>query len=203
MMKRKLVFEMLLAVVIAGFLALTCDIQLAKSESITIIRVSPSTSESNPSNHTTITIEIINVTGLFAFQFNLTWLPDVVEVENESMLVEGDFLKRGGNYTTLTEVKLNQTMGYAFVGAVLLGGVIPATGSGDLYNITFHMKAFGASLLHLSNTRLLDQFGAFISHRTEDGYMQVIPEFPSFLILPILIIATLFAVIVYKKKQIT
>lgn len=117
-----------------------------------------------PLTRFSIDIRVTNVYQLYSYQFNITWSPTVLEVENKSMLVEGDFLKRGGAYTTITEVKLNQTIGYAFVGTTLLKPAIPATGTGNLYTITFLVKTKGDSLLILKNTRLLDNFGAVIAH---------------------------------------
>lgn len=117
-----------------------------------------------PLTRFSIDIRVTNVYKLYSYQFNITWSPTVLEIENKSMLVEGDFLKRGGAYTTITEVKLNQTMGHAIVGTTLLKPAVPATGSGYLYTITFLVKTKGDSLLTLKNTLLLDDFGAVISH---------------------------------------
>jgi len=203
-MKRKLVLEMVLTIVVAGLLVLAYDVRSVESEILTVICVEPPMSEGYLGNYTTIYITVKNVIQLFAYQFNLSWSPDIVEVENESMIVEGEFLRRGGAYQTFSAVILNKTAGYALIGNTLIHPAVPANGSGNLYSITFLMKAKGGSLLKLKDTILHDKYGAHMDHITEDGYIQVIEvitEFPSFLILPLFIMATLFAVIVYKRKH--
>lgn len=136
---------------------------------VTEIVVEPEKVYAAPQTRFTIYIRVKNVYKLFAFQFNLTWSPDVVEIENKSMIVEGDFLKRGGAYLTFPAVVLNKTVGFAFIGNTLSKPAVAASGSGDLYSITFLMKAKGGSLLTLTNTKLKDDFNAAIDHTVENG----------------------------------
>jgi parallel beta-helix repeat protein len=73
----------------------------------------------------------------------------------------------------------------------------------DMWNATIPMYPFGTQITYIVIAD--DGLGNRIT--TEDlGYVyeyQVVPEFPTFLVLPIFMIATLLVMIVYKRKHLT
>ena len=142
--------------------------QTSNGQVTTQIAVEPETVYAEPQTRFTIYIRVKEVYQLFAYNFNITWSPDIVEIENKTMIVEGDFLKRG-TYQTFPAINLNKTIGYAFVGSTLAKPAVPASGSGDLFSITFLMKAKGGSVLTLKDTILRDNYGAHINHNTKNG----------------------------------
>jgi len=131
--------------------------------------VEPGATYAAPQTRFTIYVRVKNVYQLWAYQFNLSWSTNVLELENKSMMVEGDFLKRGGAYQTFTAIDLDKTLGYAFIGTTLAKPAVATSGSGDLYSITFLMKAEGGSLLTLTDTKLKNEFGATIDHTVKNG----------------------------------
>ena len=83
--------------------------------------------------------------GLYGWQFNLTFNPAVLNVEN---VTEGPFLKQTG--TTILLKKINNTSGYLLASASFMPPY-PAhgvNGSGVLGSIIFKVMSLGSSNLH-------------------------------------------------------
>jgi hypothetical protein len=72
-------------------------------------------------------------------------------------------------------------------------------GSGVLVTVNFTATAVGNSTLHLYEDYLYDNWADEIAHTTLDGSVTVIPEFPAFIITPLLIIGTLAAAFLGKR----
>jgi len=75
---------------------------------------------------------------------------------------------------------------------------------GDMWNGTIPMFAYCTWVNYTISAE--DWVGNMITSEEEFGYQHqyhVIPEFPSFLILPLFMVATLLAVIVYRRKRTT
>jgi hypothetical protein len=76
-------------------------------------------------------------------------------------------------------------------------------GSGTLATIDFKVIGSGSSVLHLDAsgfvpTKLIDSNNALIPFTMVDGEASVVPEFPSFLVVPILMIVALLAAILRR-----
>jgi len=87
------------------------------------------------------------IPGLYGWQFNLTFNPAVLNVEN---VTEGSFLKQTQTGKTLFVKKLNNTRGYLLVSASIYPPY-PAhgvNGSGVLGGIIFKVVSQGSSNLH-------------------------------------------------------
>jgi hypothetical protein len=104
-----------------------------------------------------VNVTITAVANLTAWEFRLYYLSSVL---NCSGVVEGPFLKTGGNNTFFTKMitnSYNSTHGRVIAGCALTGVVPGATGSGTLVTITFRARSGGETSLHLSNTKLGDE----------------------------------------------
>jgi len=92
--------------------------------------------------------------------------------------------------------------GQIMCGSVLMGIVETFTGSGLLCQLNLTGIANGTSDLEISSstaeTFLLDSAADDIEFTLENGEIIVVPEFPAFLIVPLLVIATLAAIVVRK-----
>lgn len=90
---------------------------------------------------------------------------------------------------------INRTIGQVWVGS---WGFTTYTGSGTVLKINFTATALGNSTLHLYETEILDMYAEVIPHDPVDGEVSVIPEFPTFIIMPLLLITSLAAALLGK-----
>ena len=118
----------------------------------------------------TINITVTDVVDLYSWQVGMTFNATVVEVLS---LVEGPFLRQGGT-TIMTRGTIDNTNGIVHRHAFSLTGPVPGvTGNGTLATITFKLKNYGNSTLHLIDVILLDSTLTEIPYNTTDGYFEV------------------------------
>jgi len=139
-----------LATACAFFLALT---SMVVASPATEMKIEPEeVLDIQPNGTFTVNVTVTDVPstdqtpGLYGWQFNLTFNPAVLNVEN---VTEGSFLKQSGN--TLFAKKTNNTSGYLLVSASFYPPY-PAhgvNGSGILGSIIFKVMSQGSSNLHL------------------------------------------------------
>jgi len=112
-----------------------------------------------------VDINVTEAPSTFAWDVIVKWDPNLL---NAFLVAEGNFLKRGGAYTTTftyypsTLPEANQ-WGNITVGCSLFGGVPMnewATGDGWLFRLGFEVKAAGSTVIGLSGTVLLDRMEA-------------------------------------------
>jgi len=116
---------------------------------------------------------VANVTDLWGWEFKLFY--DSIQL-NGTALVEGPFLQTAGE-TFFWEVNFtdnyNATYGYVYAFCVLTHVIPGADGNGTLATITFKAKTCGGSILDLTDTKLKNSEGDYISHETKDGSVTV------------------------------
>ncbi len=125
----------------------------------------------SPGGTFSINVTITGVSELFGWQINITFNPQILNVES---MGEGPFLKQQND--TIFMRQSDNTVGYAFVSAIF-NPPYPsygASGSGLLGNITFSVKGSGSSSLHFGkNTKLktviADNLVAITDFSTTDG----------------------------------
>ncbi len=172
-----------------------------KGESSTLVYVDPPTVSLESDETFTVQVKVTNVKNLYTYEFKLGWDPSLLEVTG---IAEGPFLNSEGTHVTYFQDKIYNTpdslgvSGYSYVACSLLGelATAAASGNGTLATVEFRANELGNTSLHLYATKLIDSLMVEISHETEDGYSIIIPEFPSFLFLPLFTITLLLAVIV-------
>lgn len=113
-----------------------------------------------------INITVSGVSDLYGWEFRLSWNASLL---NEVGIVEGPFLRNGGN-TFFSYNNENATVGHVVVDCALLGGVQGVSGSGTLATISFSVKDVGECPLDLHDLILLNSFEQPISCQDTDGY---------------------------------
>jgi len=118
----------------------------------------------------TINIDITNANETFAWQFNLTWDPSVLNI---SSIEEGTFLSQWGNTSLMQGVAIviNYTEGWALIANTYLSEPVAyPTGSGTLAIINFTVMDVGNCTLSLHDTELIYKDGeTAYEHTTQDG----------------------------------
>lgn len=144
-----------------------------------------------------IPVNVSDVSDLFAFQFDLSYDPAVLELLSIS---EGPFLPAAGS-TIFVPGTIDNTAGTATVTAdTLTGAISGATGSGELAIFSFKNLAQGNSALGLSNVALLDSSLDDIAFTTTDGqFISTIPE-PRPLPLLVMLLAAALAAGKYRIR---
>jgi hypothetical protein len=115
------------------------------------LAVEPNIMVKAPGESFNITLFVTNVADLFAWEFNMTFSPSVLEAVN---YFEGPFLPTAGSTFPLTP-SYNNTAGWVSSGGALFPYPAEgASGNGTLAYVTFRVKAEGKSVLHFYDTKL-------------------------------------------------
>ena len=128
------------------------------------VKVEPTPVWSNPGETFKVNITVTNVVDLYSYEFNLTYLCDLLTCKN---VEPGDFL--GGPADINWDREFPPCRGYAWAKCirVIPGGV---SGNGTLAIITFSVTTSGNCTLHFTKTKLLNSTGSEINHVPVDGY---------------------------------
>jgi hypothetical protein len=117
-----------------------------------------------------VPIQISDVAGLFAYQFDASYDPAVLQLNS---ITEGTFLPSAGS-TFFVPGYIDNTSGLAsFTADTLLGAIAGASGSGTLASLDFTAEAPGLSSLNLSNVVLLNTQFSDIPFVTNSGTVSV------------------------------
>ncbi|MEM2972375.1 MAG: cohesin domain-containing protein [Candidatus Bathyarchaeia archaeon] len=135
------------------------------SSSQTTVYVAPSTVTVTVGQTFSVSIEISDVTDLYAWEFKLKWNPAFL---NALRVMEGDFLKSGGNIFFWQII--NNSRGCLLAICTFYGNIPGVNGSGTLAIIEFEVKSAGESILDLYDTKLVNSLEQSINHTCEDGY---------------------------------
>jgi len=115
----------------------------------TLLSLDPQVNAVPPGQSFNVTIKVADVTNLYAWQFNLTFNPTVLNVVNAT---EGPFLKNvGSTFWGFSQNDIHNAEGWVFVPCSFFP--LPeegASGSGVLATVIFTVKADGLSSLHFS-----------------------------------------------------
>jgi len=185
-------------------LALFC-VNFADASPTTYVSIDPATKTiTQPGITFSINITVTGVTDLWGWEIIIYFNRSVVGAVNA---IEGPFLSQGG--ATLFTVQdltnnFNGTHGRIWLYNSLKIPATAVSGSGLLTTITMNSTGVGQSDVVMKPgvgmTYLLVKKNADeIPHEIVNGSITVVPEFPSFLILPLLLITTLAALILSKK----
>jgi len=120
----------------------------------------------------TIDIDITKANNTWAWQFNVTWDPSLL---NLTGITEGTFLSQGIYNTSLAygvAITVNYTEGWALVGNTLFDPASPANGNGTLATLNFTVLETETSRscpLNLYDTTLLLENLTAYTHETSNG----------------------------------
>ena len=109
-----------------------------------------------PSNNFSISVKVENASSLSQLTFNMSFNPNVLEVENAnwSAIISG-------------QLSWNNTLGLISASAV---SSEPITGNATIATVTFHVKALGESPLQLTDIIIKDAWGDNLPYVSADGY---------------------------------
>ncbi|RLC76780.1 MAG: hypothetical protein DRI61_12670, partial [Chloroflexi bacterium] len=146
----------------------------------TLISISPSHVSVTSDEKFNLTINVNNVTDLYAWQIMLVFNTTVLNVTNAWLPWSSDYVFYGKMSVRPGPV-INNTVGYVLCGDSLMGEQETFNGSGMLCKIEFQPKTLGTSSLNFlrplegegSKTFLLDSNLNFISLEAADGEVDV------------------------------
>jgi len=154
-----------------------------------------------PGQNFTVAVNVTDITNMKGFAFKLDYNTTILNATIVSSTSISDdttkWLPVDANLTFHWDAPptINDTMGRVWVAA---WGFTAFTGNGSVLTINFTATAAGNSSLHLYETEHLDNFADPIDHTALDGEVAVIPEFPTALLMPLLVMATLAATFLGK-----
>jgi len=170
---------------------------------VAVVSLNPrETIVSAPDQNFTVDVNVTDVAGLYGFSFQLdydTILLDALKVTPGPVIPATRFLGPI-DPDTFEWTPINDTLGQVEVVCTFLYPATQFTGDGTLVTINFTAKAEGTCALDFTLTELFNNEMEPITHNTNDGTVDVIPEFPAILIIPLLLIATLAATFLGKMN---
>ena len=117
-----------------------------------VVMVDPRVSGAAPTESFSVNIMVVDVTDLYAWQFNLTFNPSMLEAVD---VVEGPFLKQLRT-TFMGPPNINATAGWVYAAAAFFDWEeAGASGSGVLATANIRVKTAGMTALHLSSETAL------------------------------------------------
>jgi len=185
---------------------------VAKASPMTSIEIVPASLERLSGDSFIINVTVNDVTNLYLWMFRLKWNNTVLRLNS---IQEGPFLKKGGGSTSglvlspSTVSEINDAGRINEATCSLLGGVPGVSGSGTIASLNFTCLSPGNTALEFWSeppyltpaTDLLNPSGASISHTTLPGIVSVIPEFSAFALAAVFLLATLFVVVLGRKRM--
>lgn len=159
----------------------------------------------SPGESFTINITVTGAPTVDFWMVNVTWNAAVLNISKPyaSKIVEGSFFKSNGTTVFVYQDPIPGAiadMGCGF----LTGG--PASGDGVLVSITFDAIAVGESPINLDFGYMLNGM-QYVEVALVNGSVNVIPEFPHGIIIPVFLISTVAIaltakILMTRKRQI-
>jgi hypothetical protein len=166
----------------------SCYIQIGFSQSLTTVKVEPSTASPIIGKTFTVTISLTNVQNLYGLEVTLNWNPAILEATNidtrtgVETFPDGVLHESSNSPPIFTaENNLTQSKGEYRLAATSMGPASPFTGSGNIIKITFNPINLGNSALSLQS-QLYDyppidrdpRISLTINHTSQDSSVTVI-----------------------------
>jgi hypothetical protein len=205
--KLRKTFEFVL--VLSVITVLTTLLLAPVRSSPTSIKVSPVSDEGLPGEFLIVNITVDDVTDLYLWMFRLRWNSTVLQFNsiNEEPFLEKDGGSTSGIMLTPSNISEINAAGRIDEAACTLIGVVPGVnGTGTIAALNFTCLSMGMTSVefwmqspyHEPATELLNPDGEHITHNVLPAVVNVIPEFPSWAVL-LLLIVTLSTVILGRK----
>jgi hypothetical protein len=200
MKNRTLVFTLCISLCLFSFgLSLTKFVEAQT----TILSINPQTyevAENEIGNPFTVTIEANGVTNLWGWKTGLSWNPEVL---NLTKIEEGPFLQTAGDTLFVWPSASSYEISMGYVDEIFCSFLSLDTVQGDgvLATITFESLNAGDCEISLNATSLMEPETGHpeIPHNVLNGNVSVIPEFQSWMVLPVFTGATVTAVFLKKR----
>ena len=135
-----------------------------------VLSIDPTTQTTSTGTVVTVDVGIANVSDLYAYQFDLTFNPGVLQAVSSS---EGSFLAGGGSTFFINGSNDNVGGTVSATADTLLSAVNGVNGSGELAVFTFDAIGNGSSALSIQNELLLDSNFNILGDTTTSGSVTV------------------------------
>lgn len=142
-----------------------------------------------------ITINITASPPVIQWMLKVSWNPAVLKLQSDP--VEGPFLSSHGSTMFLFK-NINNTIGKIGEMTDILMVASTASGNGNLVYLTFNATAQGQSDIIIYESALLNSTGYNQTYTVAPGLVNVIPEFPTSMILPTFMMLTAAVAILIK-----
>ena len=121
------------------------------------VRIEPAHSAVSPGETFAIEVTIEGAEDLGAFQFELTYDPSIVRVQETAL---GDFLESTGHSVVPLGPEVDEETGTVIFGAISFGGGPGPDGRGTLAVVTLIARGEGGTVLDLRDVQVLDTGGS-------------------------------------------
>jgi hypothetical protein len=155
---------------VALILGLVLSWGLLPAAAVPTLSIVPASQAVPPGQSLALDVNIVNVTDLFSFQFDLAFTPGVLSATS---ITEGRFLPSGGATVFIPGTIDNVGSTITFTADSLIGPPPGVSGSGTLATVDFRALALGTSLVTLTNVILLDSSLGDITASTIEGSITV------------------------------
>jgi hypothetical protein len=135
-----------------------------------VLSIDPTTQTTSTGTVVTVDVGIANVSDLYAYQFDLTFNPSVLQAVSSS---EGSFLAGGGSTFFINGSNDNVGGTVSATADTLLSAVNGVNGSGELAVFTFDAIGNGSSALSIQNELLLDSNFNILGDTSTSGSVTV------------------------------
>ena len=159
-------------------LLIACIVPVVQSQFATISLNPLEYTVPEPGETFTIDVNITDVPPLKYYEFKLEFDTTLLNATDVISRLDSEYTWNVSNGFLWVTANLSQTF----------WGI-----NGTLMTINFTALKVGECALHLYNTKLINPLNYEILHDTDDGYINVVPEFPPAMLVALLLIATLAA----------
>src|ERR1700754_729021 len=154
----------------AILMGMLCAIFVAGSAYSATLSVQTSASTVSVGQNFALNVEVLGVTDLHGFQFDIAFDPAILSVAS---VIEGSFLSTAGTTFFFEGFIDNPGGSVSFVIDSLIGAIPGANGTGGLATINFTSLSIGSSSINIANVILLDSNLVDISSELVGGLVTV------------------------------
>ena len=161
-----------------------------------------------PGDNLTISVVMFNLTDscLFGFGIILNWDPTILNYTSHIVTIPVETYPDGILHGPVIAIAntVNATGGTYEIAQSSMFPAAPfnrTDGNSTIFNMTFNAITFGMCTLNFTLHDFADNTASSIQHTVYTSDVTVIPEFPSVVILPLLISATLLVALIRRKKH--
>jgi hypothetical protein len=186
------------------------SINAALAQSNTVVKAVASSSQPRIGDTLTVNITISNVQNLFGVDVTLSWNTTVLSVTDAKSLLgveshpEGVLHESGIDTLLVAQDTASQEIGQYTLTATSVGSASAFSGNGIIATLTFNVTNTGATGLQvtsdLSDHPATGQNSNFITHTDTADSVNVIPEYPSLIVLTLIMALATAALVVSKKR---